>query len=134
MAKERSEAFFIKIPTGGRPKLLLNDTGIDTITSLAAIMCTDEEIASVLGVSVDTLTREENAATFAEAKKNGIADGKSSIRKYQFALAKKNPTMAIWLGKQYLGQKENDGTKDDVSVPQITFICKDTSGKEIWKS
>lgn len=24
--------------------------------------------------------------------------------------------------------------ENDVSVPQITFVCKDTSGKEIWKS
>ena len=30
-----------------------------------------------------------------------------SLRRTQFKLAEKNPTMAIWLGKQYLGQRDN---------------------------
>lgn len=29
------------------------------------------------------------------------------MRRYQFELAKKNANMAIWLGKQYLGQRDN---------------------------
>ena len=35
------------------------------------------------------------------------ARGKSSLRRYQFNLAKTNATMAIWLGKQWLGQKDD---------------------------
>ena len=30
-----------------------------------------------------------------------------SLRRTQFKLAEKNPTMAIWLGKQQLGQRDN---------------------------
>lgn len=30
-----------------------------------------------------------------------------SLRRTQFKLAEKNPTMAIFLGKQYLGQRDN---------------------------
>jgi hypothetical protein len=29
-----------------------------------------------------------------------------SLRRYQFDLAENNATMAIWLGKQWLGQKD----------------------------
>jgi len=40
------------------------------------------------------------------------ADGRMSIRRWQMAKAKEgNPTMLIWLGKQYLGQK--DKREDD---------------------
>lgn len=35
------------------------------------------------------------------------SDGKISLRRSQFALAKKNAAMAIFLGKQYLGQSDN---------------------------
>ena len=30
-----------------------------------------------------------------------------SLRRSQFKLAEKNATMAIWLGKQYLGQRNH---------------------------
>ena len=135
MAEERAEAFFDKVKTKGRPKLVLNAKGIDAIVKMAEIMCTDEEIASVLGTTVATLQNADNKDTFLECKQKGNANGKKSLRRTQFDIAKNgNATMAIWLGKQYLGQKENEDRKEDVSVPQITFVCKDTSGKEIWKS
>lgn len=126
MAEERAEAFFDKVKTKGRPKLVLNATGIDLIVEAAEIMCTDDEIAGLLGVSVDTLTREENATAFAEAKKKGNTKGKKSLRRTQFEIAKKgNATMAIWLGKQYLGQRENDDVKDDdkeTKTVEIRFV------------
>ena len=42
--------------------------------------------------------------------------GKVSLRRSQFKLAEKNPTMAIWLGKQYLGQRDEQyiETKQDI--------------------
>lgn len=73
------------------------------VEQLAAIMCTQEEIASVLGVSVDTLKRRPG---FAEASKKGRDMGKTSLRRYQFVLAKKSAAMGIFLGKQYLGQTD----------------------------
>lgn len=41
--------------------------------------------------------------TFAEKRKTG----KISLRRMQWRLAEKNATMAIFLGKQYLGQRDN---------------------------
>ena len=68
---------------------------------LASCFCTQEEIASKLGCSVDTLARH-----FAESYKKGLAEAKTSLRRNQFLLAKKNAAMAIFLGKNYLGQRD----------------------------
>lgn len=106
--------YFDEIKTKGRPKKILNATGIDTIKQLSRIQCTDEEIASVLGVSVDTLTRAANKDIFEEAKASGKEAGKASLRRMQFKTAEAgNATMLIWLGKQYLGQTDKQDVKVD---------------------
>ena len=43
---------------------------------------------------------------FSEVFKEKRGLGKISLRRNQFRLAEKSATMAIWLGKQYLGQKD----------------------------
>lgn len=83
-----------------RPKIQLD---YELIEKLAGIMCTQEEIASFIGCSVDTLQRDE---TFCGIYKKGLNSGKMSLRRKQWKLSDKNPTMAIWLGKQYLGQTD----------------------------
>lgn len=84
----------------GRPKIEIN---WELVERLAAIFCTEEEIATVLGVGINTLKRRKEFWTI---YKKGREHAKMALRRYQFKLASKNPTMAIWLGKQYLGQKE----------------------------
>jgi hypothetical protein len=91
----------------GRPKIAIN---WDTFEELCNIQCTAGEIASVMRISVDTLTRrteEHYGTTFAETYNKYIEGGKACIRRMQFKLAKTNVGMAIWLGKQYLNQKDN---------------------------
>lgn len=102
-------ACFDKIATNkrGRPSQKLNEVGQEIVFKLAQLMCTEEEIASVLDVTVETLHNKENEANFSECVKKGREQGKSSLRRIQFGLAKKNAAMAIWLGKQYLGQKDS---------------------------
>ena len=85
----------------GRPKIQID---YNTVEKLANIQCTQEEIASFLGVSVRTLQRDEE---FCRIYKKGQENGKMSLRRMQYKLAEKNPTMAIFLGKQYLGQRDN---------------------------
>lgn len=110
------EDYFDKQINGGSPKLLLNEKGCKMVENLSALMCTDEEIASILGASVDTLTNKNNKETFTEYKQKGQNRGKSSLRRIQFKLAEKNSAMAIFLGKQYLGQKDNvEVTNNDIS-------------------
>lgn len=85
----------------GRPKFKID---YNLVEKLAGIQCTQQEIASFLGCSVDTLQRDE---TFCGIYKRGQENGKMSLRRIQFKLAEKNATMALWLGKQYLNQKDN---------------------------
>src|SRR6185369_10718412 len=81
-----------------------------TFGGLCEVQCTLEEIAHVLGVSEDTVERwckRTYELGFADTYKKFSAFGKTSLRRYQFEAAKKgNATMLIWLGKQYLGQRE----------------------------
>lgn len=83
----------------GRPKLEL-DEGL--IKSMAEIHCTLEEIASVVGCSVDTLERR-----YLDIIKDARNGGRMSLRRKQFEVAMSgNPQMLIWLGKQELGQTD----------------------------
>ena len=84
----------------GRPKFQI-DYG--KVEAMASVMATQEEIATFLGCSVDTLQRDEQ---FRGIYKKGIEEGKMSLRRRQFELAKKSASMAIFLGKNYLGQKD----------------------------
>lgn len=82
--------------------------------SLLAIQCTLEEVTAFFdhkldGCSADTIERwckrtyKENFADIAAKKRNL---GKISLRRAQFELAKKNGAVAIFLGKNYLGQSD----------------------------
>ena len=84
-----------------RPKKTID---YETVEKLASIQCTQEEIANILGLSVRTLQRDEE---FCRLYKKGQEDGKMSLRRTQFKIAEKgNASMAIFLGKQYLGQRD----------------------------
>lgn len=107
-------ACFDKIKTRGRPKLKLNAVGVRVIEALASVQCTHDEIAACLHTTKDTLYAKHNIDAFSTAYEKGQEHGKMSLRRSQFQLAKVNPTMAIFLGKQYLGQSE--GKKDDGSA------------------
>lgn len=78
--------------------------------NLCGMQCTEEEICAWFGVTDKTLTRwckrtykKSFSEIFREKRKKGLI----SLRRAQFQMAEKNPSMAIWLGKQYLGQREN---------------------------
>ena len=71
---------------------------------LAGFFCTDEEIAGALKTDTATLMSPLNRDTFLQRKKTGQENGKCALRRKQFDLADKSVTMAIFLGRQYLGQ------------------------------
>ena len=107
----------------GRPKIQID---YNTVEKLADIQCTQEEIASFLGISVRTLQRDEE---FCRIYKKGQENGKMSLRRMQFKLAEKNPTMAIWLGKQYLGQKDTINTTTE-GIQRVQIVDDLGSGNE----
>ena len=88
-----------KKSAGGHNKKELN---IDLIFSLAKIHCTKEEIASIVGCHRDTLY-----ARCSDILRKGYDEGKSSLKRLQWQSAEKGSVpMQIWLGKQWLGQKD----------------------------
>lgn len=103
----------------GRPKLELDESKIE---ALAKIHCTLEEIAAVMGCSMDTLGKR-----FSEVIKKGKEHGKASLRRMQFESATKgNVTMMIWLGKQLLGQRDIQDLKIDLpAMPEFAEYTDD---------
>ena len=91
----------------GRPK---KEIDYVTVEKLANIQCTQDEIASFLGISTRTLQRDEQ---FMELFNRGRENGKMSLRRMQWKHAEKSVPMAIWLGKQYLGQRDKVEYTDD---------------------
>ena len=78
------------------------------LTGLAQMQCTFEEIANFFNCSVKTVQRRyDDDEQFADIIEKGRATGKYSVRKKQFEIMNSgNTQMAIWLGKQYLNQKD----------------------------
>lgn len=91
---------------GGRPKIEIDE---EQFKGLCSIQCTLNEIAGWFKCSEDTIERwckRELKMSFADAYKKYSVGGKISLRRYQMRMAEHNATMAIWLGKQYLGQRD----------------------------
>lgn len=104
MSKKQAET---KHP-GGRPRKPIDQTQFEF---LCGIQCTEAEIAAFFDCSTDTISRwcvQTYEQSFADVFAEKRLKGKVSLRRAQFALAMKNPTMAIFLGKNYLGQKNED--------------------------
>ena len=127
----------VKKHPGGRPRIVFTEEHTQQVTMLSEFMCTNEEIAAVLGISADTLTRR-----FAEAIKKGHLKAAQSLRRLQFRSAlgywderkvddghggekterryiPPSPVMQIWLGKQYL--KQVDRVETDVNQNITSF-------------
>lgn len=97
---------------GGRPKIEINQEHFE---KLCGIQCTLEEIAGFFNCSEDTIEnwcKRTYKKGFSDIYRQKRVGGKISLRRSQFRLAETNPTMAIWLGKQYLGQTD----KQEVAI------------------
>jgi len=104
----------------GRDKIEFTHDDWKQIKGLCGILCTGEEIASIMDVDYDTLVariKEKYKCSFSDFFKKHSSAGKASIRRKQFkkAVEDGNPTLLIWMGKQYLGQK--DKTEVSTSEP-----------------
>lgn len=94
---------------GGRPNALTPDTRtLKTVHGLGKIQATTKECAAVLGVSEPTYLKfKSDHSEVADAYRDGMGQGLESLRRRQFKAAMDgNPTMLVWLGKQYLGQTD----------------------------
>jgi hypothetical protein len=92
-----------------------NDT-LRVIAELARLFCTQAEIAAVLGVSRRTLQTFLYAHEVGhQAWEAGLQHAKISLRRKQLALADKSAPVAIFLGKNYLGQRDEQHTTTTVN-------------------
>ena len=116
---------------GGRPKTQIS---MDNFKKLCGMQCTLDEIAGFFDCSPDTIENWCKAtfkARFSDIYKKFSQHGKVSLRRNQFKLAEKNANMAIWLGKQYLGQRDNiDVVTSKMEDDEMTQSIKDLLGKE----
>ena len=115
---------------GGRPRIEIDMT---LLANLVRILCTKAECSGVLGVSESTIGRrlqEETGEGFDRFYKKHSAEGRVSLRRAQFDLAigdpdngiPPHPTMLIWLGKQWLGQRDTQALNlADADGKRIVF-------------
>ena len=94
---------------GSRPSAGRKTIPIDLVEleKLCSIHCTDEELAHIFGVSVRTIEKRRKNPEFAQVMNRGRAKGCISLRRQQMKLVEKgNAPMTIWMGKQWLGQRD----------------------------
>jgi ribosomal protein S17E len=91
----------------GRPKAEID---YDKLERMMALQMTQEHIAYVLGISIDTLhlrIKEHYKSNFTELFNKKREHGKMALREKMFEVAMKgNVPMLIWLSKQWLDMRE----------------------------
>lgn len=97
---------------------------------LCGLHCTKTEICAWFGVTEKTLNawcKKIYGHGFSLVFSQKKEFGNISLRRSQWQLAEKSATMAIWLGKQYLGQRDNV----DVTVSDAKGIALDELEKMV---
>lgn len=97
-----------KGPMGKSQKSVSVDWEI--VKKLARMQCTASEIASFLETNIqrlDLVCSEYFEVRLQEKIAEWAEGGKISLRRNQWRMSEQNPTMAIFLGKQYLKQVDN---------------------------
>ena len=91
------------------------EISLAAVRNAASIGCTVEEIAAIVGIGRQTLyDRLDADPALREALECGRDEGKATLRRWQWQAAKKgDKTMLIWLGKQMLGQRDQQELKHD---------------------
>ena len=115
----------------GRPT---KEFDLKAFQDLVGLGCSQEEICWYFRdetgkpANIDTLTRwckRTFGVTFQEYfAQNGFMALKIRLRRNQFKLSEKSAAMAIWLGKQYLDQKENIELEDKESLARLDAILE----------
>lgn len=89
--------------------------------NLCGLQCTYDEICSWFDVTDKTLNswcKRTYGKNFSEVFNEKRGRGKISLRRTQWELAKKNASMAIFLGKQYLGQSDQGAAITEKDIRQ----------------
>jgi hypothetical protein len=123
-------------PTGkpvGAPQKVIN---WELFEQLCAIQCTQSEMASMLKVHTDTLRDRAKAnygEEYSDVYKRFAECGKCSLRRYQFVQSKTNTSMAIFLGKNWLGQTDGREEKippNDKNIDYMLGLIKENGEQQ----
>jgi len=104
-----------KKPTG-RPRIELDPKQAKIFGYFRA---TYDTMAEQIGCHVDTIraAMQDDKSEFSKEYKKGFSGMKMKLSEAQVktAIEDRNPTLLVWLGKQYLNQKENPMPDEDVN-------------------
>ena len=113
----------------GRPKTEIDG---EQVRKLAALHCSVSEIGDILGCGRDTIYRR-----FKDELDQGRAEGRMRLRNMQFKSASNgSAAMLIWLGKQILGQKDQqeivavDEEEKRLSDEEVDQMLEKITGNE----
>lgn len=102
----------------GRPKTEIN---LDELERLCRLNCTMPEISAYFDIPLRTLEdKYTNEPEIRQAIQKGRATGMLSLRRKQIQIMEEtnNSTMAIWLGKQILGQTDKQEIVQDINIEE----------------
>lgn len=100
--------------------------------NLCFLQCTEKEICSFFSISDETLNRwckKTYGKTFVDAFDEKRQGGFISLRRSQFRLAEKNAAMAIFLGKNLLGQTDS-GQHQSEESENVNIIITPVYGSD----
>ena len=104
------------------------DIDREEFEKLCGLQCTYNEICDWFGVTDKTLNawcKRTYRMRFSEVFQQKRGLGKISLRRMQFRLAEKSAAMAIFLGKQYLGQTDVQEVKATVTENPFAGLSTD---------
>lgn len=115
---------------GGRPKKYIDK---QLFEQLCGLQCTLEEMEAFFNCDHKTIARwcreTYEGKRFSQVFREKRQIGKISLRRKQLRLAERSAAMAIFLGKNYLGQK--DEPEEAASVEDAVSIVDDVPTTEV---
>ena len=110
------------------------------VEDLARIQCTDAEMAAILGFTREGFhKRKQRDSELVLVIEKGKDEGQCSLRRLQWKSATNgNIAMQIWLGKQYLGQRdvqttELTGAKGERLIPAEMVVGLDDGTRTLLR-
>lgn len=108
----------------------------EVFEKLCGMQCTLIEIADFFNCTDDTINnwcRKIYDDCFSGVFKKYSVDGKISLRRTQFALSKTSPAMAIFLGKNYLGQTDKTESLIEATINSSNKVLVEDYLKAVKK-
>lgn len=119
---------------GGRPRKQIDQ---EQFEKLCGLQCTLEEFCCYFDCDDNTLNKwckRTYKKSFSEIFKLKRGTGKISLRRKQFEIAMAgNPTMLIWLGRNYLDQTERTEVHENISVSDNFIKALNDSAAADWQ-